>query len=359
MRDVSTCDLFGAYLPSRSGSADGPVANRTLNYGDPTDSDTRTSVVLSYYRDDLTVADVTIEDQIFGVMTEGAEDMEGIAGIFGLAPDLDEGFDEGEPYSLVLNSMVEKGLIKSRAFALDLRHAESENGAVIYGGLDVGKFTGKLTTFPLEPGLSGEARLAVSIATVGVTRGERTTHPASKEETAAVLDSGTTLSRLHPRLATPILKELDASVDPDGSYLAPCSLRRDAATVDFGFGQPGSEPGMMLHVRVSDFILDMPHPDNEDLCYVGLAVTEHQQILGDSVLRSGYFVFDWDNEEVHIAQAANCGTEVVAIGEGKGAVPDVEGKCVLDEDGKPKTAAVSSINSHIPMEDVPELRSLC
>lgn len=317
------------------------MTSRTLNYGDPTDPNTRTTVELSYYADDLTVANVTIEDQIFGVMTDGAEDMNGIAGIFGLAPDLEAGFEDGKPYSLVLNSMVEKGLIRSRAFALDLRHAESETGAVIYGGLDLAKFTGKLATLPLEPGLHGEARLAVSIAAVGVTREESSTYPVNQDHHSAILDSGTTLTRLHPRLAKPILEDLGASVDPDGYYLTPCTLRETDATVDFGFGEEGSDPVTTLRVRVSDFILDMQHPSNADLCYVGLAATEHQQVLGDSVLRSGYFVFDWDNEQVHIAQAANCGTDIVAIGDGSNAVPDVEGKCVLNDDGKPTVAPVS------------------
>lgn len=342
MKGVTTCDLFGSYLPSRSSSADGPVGNHTLNYGDPTDPDTQTAVVLSYYRDDVTVANVTISDQIFGVMTEGVEKLAGIAGIFGLAPDLEAGFEEGEPYSLMLNSMVEKGLIKSRAFALDLRHAESETGAVIYGGLDVAKFTGKPAALPLQRGVAGEARLAVSIASVGVTRnGKRSTHRVGKDHAAAVLDSGTTLSRLHPLLARPILQDLGASVAPDDFYLAPCALRNSSATVDFGFGEPGSDAAMTLRVRVSDFVMDLQHEGNDDLCYVGLAITEHQQILGDSVLRSGYFVFDWDNEQVHIAQAANCGTEIVAIGKGKDAVPDVEGKCSLDGEGKPTVAPVS------------------
>lgn len=274
-------------------------------------------------------------------MTDGVEGLHDIAGIFGLAPDLEAGFEEGKPYSLVLNSMVDQGLISSRAFALDLRHAESETGAIIYGGLDLKRFTGKLASFPLKRGVGGEARLAVSLSTVGVSSSKKTSYPVTSGSSVAILDSGTTLSRLHPRLAEPLLSDLGASVDPDGFFLAPCTSRQSSTTVDFGFGEPGSDPGVTLHIRASDFILDMEHPSNEKLCYVGLTVTDHQQILGDSVLRGGYFVFDWDNEEVHIAPAANCGSELVAIGKGEGAVPSVEGKCVLDEDGRATLAPVS------------------
>jgi len=136
---------------------------------------------------------------------------------------------------------------------------------------------------------------------------------------------------------------MDATMDDEGFFLAPCSLRRTASTVDFGFGDPANNGGkapIVLRVPMSDFILDTQHPLNPRLCYIGLRVTEHQQILGDSVMRGGYFVFDWDNQEVHVAQAANCGTEILAIGEGRDAVPGVQGKCSLDNPN-PTEAPVS------------------
>lgn len=68
---------------------------------------------------------------------------------------------------------------------------------------------------------------------------------------------------------------------------------------------------------------------DSSLCSVGLRVAGKgsQQILGDSFLRAAYVVFDWDNEEVHIAQGADCGSEIVAIGSGSDAVPSVTGAC--------------------------------
>lgn len=40
-------------------------------------------------------------------------------------------------------------------------------------------------------------------------------------------------------------------------------------------------------------------------------------------------VFDWDNENVHLAQAANCGSNIVAIGNGTSSVPDGKSDCSL------------------------------
>jgi len=38
-------------------------------------------------------------------------------------------------------------------------------------------------------------------------------------------------------------------------------------------------------------------------------------------------VFDWANANLHIAQAANCGTNIVAIGSGADSVPGGNGEC--------------------------------
>ena len=136
-----------------------------------------------------------------------------------------------------------------------------------------------------------------------------------------MLDSGTTLSRLHANAANAIYRQLGARSLASGYWLAPCALREtpvESGSVDFDFGNK------TLRVPLSDFILDLsPFPvaedtnKDDDLCYVGLVLTSDQQVLGDSILRAGYFVFDWDERVVHIAQASNCDDEIVAIRPGK------------------------------------------
>lgn len=65
-------------------------------------------------------------------------------------------------------------------------------------------------------------------------------------------------------------------------------------------------------------------------CFLGVSDTTVDTdpptyILGDPFLRASYAVFDWDNQQVHIAQADDCGTNIVAIGSGTGSVPTGSG----------------------------------
>ncbi|KEY68143.1 hypothetical protein S7711_08332 [Stachybotrys chartarum IBT 7711] len=292
------CQAFGEYDPDDSNTPPiGPFSGEEINYGDPSDPSTLTSVQIRYYADDIEMGDATIMNQTFGVVvsSEGQS-----SGIMGLAPDLFYGFDGASNYSLLLNTMAEQDVIASRLFALDLRHAEAETGAIIYGGVDRNKFTGTLESRPIVRGQQGEYRLAVDMNTLGLTIGRSESFELQGDDTNVMLDSGTTLSRMHASAALPILEALGAIDDGEGYYVVPCTLREQGGSVDFGFGSK------IVRVPFSDFILDVGDPN---YCYAGVTVTTEQQILGDTVLRAGYFVFDWDSEVIHIAQAANCGDQ--------------------------------------------------
>ena len=313
------CRSFGHYNPEDSTTpAIGPFGSSEIYYGDPSDPTTHTSVEIEYFADDITLGNATIANQTFGLVV----DSEGISqGIMGLAPDTRSGFDDADkPYPLVLHNMAEQELITSRMFALDLRHAEAETGAIIFGGIDRNKFIGNLESMPIVRGSSGEYRLGVEIDTMGLTLdGDSSEYELEVEDRNVMLDSGTTLTRLHSAAAAPILRALDAEDIGDGFFYTPCSMREESGSVDFGFGNK------TVRVPFSDFIIEYGDPL---WCAIGVVLTTDQQIVGDSILRAGYFVFDWDNEAVHIAQAANCGEEdIVAAGKGREAVPDVKGNC--------------------------------
>ncbi|PHH72657.1 hypothetical protein CDD80_4397 [Ophiocordyceps camponoti-rufipedis] len=303
------CNSFGRYEPSQSNTPPtGPHGSEDIKYGDPSDASTQTSVSIDYYRDVVSLGGAVVANQTLGVVSQSRGQTQGI---LGLAPTL----RGQEPYSLVLSSMAAQGLIRARLFSLDLRRKGDEAGAVVYGGVDRGRVAGGLERCAMVDGLEGERRLAIRLAAVGYTPGPgeggsvrrwRVRGPESDRDAdsgaSVMLDSGTTLSRLHADVAAPLLRVLNAGPrGSDGYYPVPCSATPSEATVDFTFG------GKTIRVPVSDFILDMDGSTGDKECYAGLVVTESQQILGDSVLRAGYFVFDWDNGAVHVAQAVDCG----------------------------------------------------
>lgn len=294
----------------------GPFGYHKINYGDPSDVTSQSSATIVYFADTLSLGGAKISNQTFGLVAQSQSQSQGI---LGLAPDVEGGYDGNKPYSLVLSSMAEQGLIASRVYSLDLRHSDSDSGAVIFGGLDKSKFIGALEKRPIVNGIKGEYRLAVELSTVDVTRAKSSSFKVAGPDSNVMLDSGATLSRLHAAVAMPIAEALGAGKTSNGLFQVPCSTRKSAGSVDFGFGKK------KIRVPLKDFILP---GTSKTSCYAGLVLTTGQQILGDSVLRAGYFVFDWDNQEVHIAQAANCGNEdIVAVSSGKRAVPSATGNC--------------------------------
>lgn len=329
------CISFGEYDPSDSETPPiGPFGRQVLRYGDASDEATLTQATLRFYADDVWFGDVKLENQTFGVASESS----GISqSLFGLGPDLEAGFDGTDPHNLVLHSMADQGLIASRVFALDLRHAEAQTGALIYGGIDRNKFIGSLETLPIIPGLGGAVRLTVAMDGIGVTLGrDSESWKLSGNDQNVLLDSGSTLSRLHYDVIYPVLDALAATDSGEGYYVTPCDSRDATGSVNFQFGNS------TVRVPFSDFIIDLGDPR---FCYIGVAITTEQQILGDTVMRAGYFVFDWDNEEIHIGQAANCGdSDIVAVGSGRDAVPDVTGNC--DESDAIFTGTAQVVSSH-------------
>jgi hypothetical protein len=77
-------------------------------------------------------------------VSTGSTDID--VGIMGLAPLLSAGNVE---YPFILDNLAKQGFINSRAFTLDLRSIDSPVGSVIFGGIDTGKYMGKLEKLPI------------------------------------------------------------------------------------------------------------------------------------------------------------------------------------------------------------------
>lgn len=103
------------------------------------------------------------------------------------------------------------------------------------------------------------------------------------------------------------------------SCSVPCDLKSQSGGLDVNFD------GKTIRVNFENLVAEAER-DGQTFCTlavkgVGVATDKPLYILGSPFLQAAYAVFDWDNQQVHLAQAADCGSQVVAIGTGPGAVP--------------------------------------
>jgi hypothetical protein len=151
-----------------------------------------------------------------------------------------------------------------------------------------------------------------------------------------LLDSGTTFTRLEEKVVEQIHTDLGATVDNFTGYpMIDCSARSWSGGVAFGFS------GKSVLVTYRDLIFTY-----QGLCALGIQAVGAggQQVLGVPFLRAAYgkshcrhsdldtdtmlpVVYDFDNKNIHLAQAGNCTEDLVSIGSGVSAVPNVTGSC--------------------------------
>jgi hypothetical protein len=131
----------------------------------------------------------------------------------------------------------------------------------------------------------------------------------SNYATAAILDSGTTITLLPDDLAQAIFSEVGAVVSRSlGAVVVPCALANVNGTINYGFGGPG---GPTIKVAVSDLVLPLTltsgrqpkFRDGSPACQLGIqAAGDLPVLLGDTFLRSAYAVYDLFNNRIALAQ---------------------------------------------------------
>ncbi|TLS25103.1 hypothetical protein PpBr36_06928 [Pyricularia pennisetigena] len=324
---TSMCKAVVHYEPRKSETAVNLRRNGTITYGSG-------DVKFSYVADTVTVGGNTeIKNQTFGVATQSTDIF---MGIMGLGPRL--GRPRESNYSLLLESLVEQRHIRSRAFSLDLRSVNSRTGAVIFGGIDTTKFIGDLSKTPMlspQETPQGADRYYVYMTSISLSssggESRKVFDKGLTKGVAVFLDSGGTVCQLPQALFKGIGDAFPgATLDSrSGFYQVDCDKATSAnGTIDFGFGDK------VIRVGYADFIWR----PSRNVCVLGvraLASQRGEPILGASFLRAAYVVYDQENRNLHLAQAANCGDgDIVAIGQGSNAVPsDAKGKCTVASSG--------------------------
>ena len=189
---------------------------------------------------------------------------------------------------------------------------ESNEGSILFGGIDTTKYTGELTSVGVYPSARSGRVTSFTVAFTSLSAtsssGSDTLTPANYA-TAAILDSGTTITLLPDDLAAVVFQELGATVSSQlDAVVVPCSLADNDGTIDFGFGGAG---GPIIKVSVNELVLPLvlttgrtpTYTDGTVACQLGIQAAGDLPVLfGDTFLRSAYTVYDLVNNRIALAQ---------------------------------------------------------
>ncbi|KAI0393135.1 eukaryotic aspartyl protease [Xylariaceae sp. FL0594] len=297
--DVRFCQAVGQYDPSSSTSAVLLSTGKTLNYGIG-------SADIRYVKDHIGLAgtDTVLTNVQFGVATDTVDEFAGILGI-------GHGVNVTIRYRNMIDQLADQGVTKTKAFSLALGSKDEQEGVVVFGGLDTSKFTGPLQTQPIIPANrapDGVPRYWINMESLTlVPPGGKDKKQYTNGTMAVFLDSGATLTLLPTALADAIAADFGAgAVSNDGFYSVDCDLNNQAGMLDFAF------EGVTIHVPYREIVREVQAGFGMQ-CFLGIAPSDDFVLLGDTMLRSAYAVFDQTNNVIHLAQYANCGSKEVEI----------------------------------------------
>ncbi|KAK8073648.1 candidapepsin-1 [Apiospora phragmitis] len=308
------CLTNGEYDPDQSSTSTDLNSMNTIPYGIGT-------VEIEYYKDNVALPNSTIKlkDIQVGAASRSQDLNEGILGLSfgGKAPTADL------RYNNFVDELVLQNVTDSRTFSVALGNQDASNGGVIiFGGIDTGKFTGKMTTVPVLGPQGGEnlyrvRRYWVQLKSIGSTMGG-SSKKYDNSATAIVIDTGSSLSTLPSGVVSSMVRDLNGQTDRQGNVIVPCpSSSTTDNTFDFDFG------AVPIRIPYRNFVIEA----GPRTCILGVqaATSGGVMLLGDTFMRSAYVVFDQDNMQVGLAPYANCGENEQTIP--AGGVGNVQGKC--------------------------------
>jgi Eukaryotic aspartyl protease len=228
-----------------------------------------------------------------------------------------------------MDTMVDQGLINTKAYSIYLNSRHSSTGSIVFGGLNTTKYHGNLIQLPVIPYANSNGTqlyqlLQVNMAGLSINNKNSTTGNImnSNNNIIVILDTGAQVSYLPVSLISSIVANLggifDSNLDYDnpnpfsGVPFVDCDIRKQQPQGMFDFAFGGHEGG--IKVPYDEFLLDiadiynfpsdlaLPKLPFTSICTIAaLPNTDPPYVLGDSFMRSAYIVFDLKNNLVGMA----------------------------------------------------------
>lgn len=330
------------------------------------------SVNGTYATDTVTVAGASVQNQQFGLASSTADILQAnpsaggagstapepynssstqvdANGILGLGyPALTQSNGQGEgPYDPFVFNLAKQNVIKEPIFSifLDSITKQGWSGEIMFGGIDETKYTGNMSYIPVA-GLQTRSSLldsnrstgpqyyywmvyAQGLGVKGATSA-RSPHWRLREVGAYILDTGTTLTYFPTSVATDIITAFAGpngfALDrQSGVFVVDCAVAKSNSSFQLEMSQSSSfsSTPLVLSVPASELVipLDGPTAAKATTCMFGIApmgssggIGNNMYLVGDSVLRSAYMVFDMGKNRVGLATAKDIGGSV-ALGQ--------------------------------------------
>ena len=323
--DASTapaCETTGAY--SCQGGTFTPGKSSSYQIVEPAPAfDTRfgdgSTASGPFAEDTVCIADICITNVQFGVAQQVKATTGYSVGLLGLGYSLNEA--TRHIYPNIPEVLVAAGEIASRLYSVYLNSIDS-SGSILFGGVDVDKYTGQLVTLDILPDLQvqGVDQFITTVTDFSTNVGGQKTqvwkggspgvdaYKSNDYSLPVLLDTGSSAWSV-PTSYYPLIAKQFPYVDNNG--LAKCSDVNPDDTITLTFGGevditvPANEFIVPIYNRTTNAAYE--YPSGADQCVFMIAPSKGTGMgfdtLGDAILRSMYVVFDLDNAQLSIAQA--------------------------------------------------------
>jgi hypothetical protein len=251
-----------------------------------------------FSKDTVTVGNIDVKGQPFAEVSKvsfGPLNIAFAAGKFdGL---LGLGFKSISLYNIPtpFESMIDQKLIDESVFAFYLQEDASQQGELVFGGIDKSHYTGDLVNVPLI----SETYWQVSLD--GMTFGSSSITSSAK----AIIDSGTSLLAGPKEAVAALAKQAGAQSLAGKEYIIDCSKKSSLPDLKVTLG------GKDFTLSADDYVLEV---SGQCLfAFMGIDVPPPHGplwIMGDIFMRKYYCVFDYGNKQMRIAPVAKKLTEV-------------------------------------------------
>ncbi|KAL0076352.1 aspartic peptidase domain-containing protein [Phycomyces blakesleeanus] len=250
-------------------------------------------------------------------------------------------------YPLVFN-MVRQNIIKDPIFSIYLGAATDMGwaGEIVFGGIDSTKHSGDLVYLPVTPYDTTSREISLDPSSgktvddyfywqvysqgISATNGNSTTKFDVSPDKGYIFDTGSTLSYFPQSIVEPMLTGLVGpsgySYDPStSSYFINCHGMPPNATVQLQMSSTGSKmtSPTTLTILASKLVIPVNGATVEDAtkCIFGIGENtflanenmSSMYLIGDTILRTTYLVFDMGKKRIGIAAAIGSGSVVSQI----------------------------------------------